>query len=523
MYLKLEELSTEQKLGMLLCARRLHSEEDLAYTLELIKNHAVGCVQIPLSGKMPEIVKAIREVADYPVLLINDMEQGYPRCDIPKVPAMTLAACSNKEYFRAFARGIVASAQADGVSGTWCPVLDIAHGDAPCSMNRLFGDTPEKILNAAEEICKVFTEYGYVATGKHYPGGDDGSLDTHMAEGTALATEQELLDFDLVPYVELNKKGLLPAIMTRHCVFPNIDPDRPASLSKKVIDIIRNQGFDGVAFTDSLAMMGIMQKYGEENVLGMAVAAGNDIVLPNYRTSTQKCYEMLIQNYRDGAFTEERLNEAVRRVLALQQFVAENENKKVTFTDRDLECINNAARDCITAVTDEGVSPSLGDVNKRRLFVVLTEQNFREDASEMEITEKQWYFPREIADKIHENFPNSEVAFLHEFSTAGENDRLLTLATKHDEVVFVTFCVTAAYLGTDCLTRRAESVINALILSGKVSAVLHFGNPFAMKPIYHVPRRIFGYTAHASQAHAIDVLAGKIPALGKLPFEIDFA
>ena len=310
--------------------------------------------------------------------------------------------------------------------------------------------------------------------------------------------------------------------MTTHCVFPNIDPDRPASLSKKVIDIIRNKGFDGVAFTDSLAMMGILQKYGEENVLGMAVAAGNDIVLPNYRTSTKKCYELLLQNYRDGAFSEERLNEAVRRVLALQKFVAENEDKRVILTDRDLECINNAARDCITAITDDGVSASLGDVNKRRLFVVLTEQGFQENSSTMEITERQWYFPREVADKIRENFPTSEVMYLHEFSSAGENDRLLTAATKFDEVVFVTFCVTAPYLGTDGLTRRTESVINALTLSGKVSAVLHFGNPYAMKPIYHVPRRIFGYTAHASQAHAIDVLAGKIPARGTLPFDIDF-
>ena len=199
MYLKLEELSTEQKLGMLLCARRLHNEDGLEETLELIKKRAVGCVQIPLSGKMPEIVKAIREVADYPILMINDMEQGYPRCDIPKIPAMTLAACNNKEYFRAFARGIVASAQADGVSGTWCPVLDIPRVDSPCKMQRVFGNTPERVLAATEEICRVFAEHGYVATGKHYPGGKDNPYDSHMTPSPTYTTEEQIKKRSFIP------------------------------------------------------------------------------------------------------------------------------------------------------------------------------------------------------------------------------------------------------------------------------------------------------------------------------------
>ena len=521
MYLKLEDLSTEQKLGMVLCARRCNNPDDFAYTLELVRNHAVGCIQVPINDKTPELVRAIREAADYPVLIINDMEQGYPRADLPKMSAMTLAACSNKEYIRAFARGIVATASADGFSGTWCPVVDVLHCDGPCSVSRHFSDDPMKVAEAAAEISRVFVEHGFVATAKHYPGGNNLPVDTHMAEGFSELTEKELLEFDLVPYLELMKQGLLPSIMTGHRVFPNIDPERPASLSKPVIDIIRRLGFDGVAFTDSLAMMGILQKYGEENVLGMAIAAGNDIVLTNYRTPTKKCLEMLRQNYRDGMFTEERLDEAVRRVLALQKFVAEREKNRVTLTNRDLECLNNVTRDCITAITDEGVEASLGDPNARRLFVVLTELGFS-DANEAEITQGKWYFPSKIADKIRAEFPNSNVVFLPEFAAAKDNDRVLTEATKYSEVVFVTFCTTSAYLGTDGLTRRAEALINSTIISGKVSAVLHFGNPYALKPIHHVPRRIFGYNSPDSQLHAIEVLSGKIPARGKLPFDIQF-
>ena len=59
-------------------------------------------------------------------------------------------------------------------------------------------------------------------------------------------------------------------------------------------------------------------------------------------------------------------------------------------------------------------------------------------------------------------------------------------------------------------------------MSGKVSVVLHFGNPFAVKPLLHTPRRLFGYMMPDSQLHAIDVLAGKLEAKGTLPFKIDF-
>ena len=63
-------------------------------------------------------------------------------------------------------------------------------------------------------------------------------------------------------------------------------------------------------------------------------------------------------------------------------------------------------------------------------------------------------------------------------------------------------------------------LINALNTSGKVKALVHFGNPYAIKPINHITRVILGYTAPESQNYAIEVLSGKIEAKGKLPFDI---
>lgn len=520
MKLKLEEMTLEQKIGMVFCARRFR-EDDMDFILELVKKRALGCVQG--NAWEPEKIKCILDAADYPILMINDTEMGFPTSDLPAIPPLALAACDKDEYYRAFAKGIVRDAKAAGFNGTWNPIVDLLTGDGPCSVHRKFSDDPLKVAKIAEEISKIYQQNHYLSTGKHYPGSKENKIfDTHMTEGSCKDTKEVLLETSLIPYIYLNKRGLLPSIMVTHTVYHNIDPDYPASLSKKVINIIREQGFDGVAFTDSLAMMGVLQKFGEENVYGMAVAAGNDIVLPNYRTPVKECFDMLRKNYQDGAFTEERLNEAVRRVLTAMEFVGTEPENPTIFTDADRALLDDIAKECITAVTDEGLTAALPGEDKDKLFIILIENDFEPEEDSPEISRTRWYDPNGIAKKIKENFPSSGIEFLGEFSDGPANERVLNVATGYKEVVFVTFCTTAAYLGTDGLTRRTESVINALAHSQKVSAVVHFGNPYALKYLLHVPRKIFGYTIRESQLHAIDVLAGKTKAKGKLPIAVEF-
>lgn len=512
---KLEDMTIEQKLGMVFCARNLEGES-LDYTLELIKKRALGCVQ--LQAHHPELTEKILAAADYPILVFNDAEMGFPTSPLPKIPLMSLSACDNDDYLRAFAKGIVRDAKEAGFNGNWGPVIDILHRDGPCRVHRRISDNPEKVAHAAEVLSEVFHQNHYLSCGKHYPGGHDSLFDTHMAEGFAETTEQELCEFDLVPYIHLNKKGLLPCIMTDHTVYRNIDPKYPASLSKKVIGIIRKLGYDGIIFTDSFAMMGILQKFGEENIYGMAIDAGNDIILPNYRTPVREAFEMLRKNFEDGVFSEEQLDNAARRVLRAQEFVGTKPENPTEFTEKDEETLHLVARDCITAVCDEGISPALGGKNEDKLFIVMeATQNKRGWSGEIEV--ECWYRHEAVAERIRRNFPGAGIEFIPEFSGKDDHERVLNAATKYREVIFVTYCDTTSYLGTDGLTRRSESVLNALIYSGKISAVVHFGNPFALKNLLHINRVIFGYLIPESQLYAIDVLAGKLSPRGKLPFD----
>jgi len=520
MNLKLDDLSVEQKIGMIFCARSFKHDGDLEFVLELVRNHALGCASVPFTR--PDVTEKILEAADYPILMVNDMEMGCPTSQLPPVPMMTLSACDDPAYYRAFARALVTDAKNAGYNGAWGPVIDVLACNGPCRVYRTFSDDPEKVAQAAEEISRVFASNNFLSCGKHYPGGSHGNVDTHMTNIGSDDSLELLLNNRLLPYKRLMEKGLLPSIMSGHTTHPAVDPDYPASLSKKTIDLIRNMGYDGLCFTDSLGMMAIQQKYGADKMMGMAMAAGNDVILPDYRRPIRETYATLLQNYRDGMFTEDRLNEAVRRVLAAQAYVSRQPETPDLFTEQDRNTYTNIAKDCITAVTDPGLAAALDTDNQDRLFIVVEENKDAAQELTNEVMTRNWYHPDAIIEKIHQEFPEAEIEILPAYPSARDNDRVLTAATRHKEVVFVTFCNTRPYLGTDCMTRRVEAVINALNYSGKVSAVVHFGNPYALQPLNHIKRKIFGYMMPQSQLYAIEVLAGKLPARGKLPFQVDF-
>ncbi len=511
-----EKLTVEQKLGRVLCARLVKNKEDIDDVIELVKKEAVGCVQVPVDKNASEIIARIRAAADYPVLIVNDMELGYLPSGMKKISLLSLAACDNQEYTKAFAAKTAYEARKAGFSGCWGPVLDILYKDSPVSVSRKASDTPEGVLRIAEKVSEVFASYNFLSTGKHYPDGESAlAMDTHMVEGSCLLTSEELRSIALRPYYELWNKGLLPAIMTGHTKYPSIDPEHPASLSKKVIDIFRKDGYDGLIYTDSLAMMGILQKYGEAKAMVLALEAGNDIILPNYRTHVKDVYQMMLDAYKEGLISDDRLDDAVRHVMAAEEASAKEPVAPYPVPENIDEILEAIGRDCITADCKDGVKPSI-DPKEKRLFIVLTDMKYAEVGEE--VITSGWYDPRRAINAIKENFPSSDILTLSEFPSPSDNETILNACASYSEVVFVSFCTTAPYMGTDSMTRRVESVIDCINISGKLSALVHFGSPLAVKRLHPIDRVILGYNAPDAQRYAFEVLSGKIEAKGKNPF-----
>ncbi len=515
--LTLEQMTPEQKLGRVIMSRQLGNQDDIDFTVELIKNSACGAVQMTFGPRREELIKLFRDAADYPLLMINDMEHGYPMSNLPKLPLATLAAANNPEYTRMFAAALAKEAKENGFNGCWGPVIDIILEDRPCTVSRVAGDSADAVFEVTKEIFKTFDSYNFQSTGKHYPGEKGMPYDSHMVAPHSQITKEEILKTSLVPYLKLMKEGLLRTVMVGHHICDNIDPGTPSSLSKKVIDIIREQGFDGVMYTDSLAMMSILQTFGEKEAYAMALMAGNDLLLPNFRTPMRDVYNMMLESYREGKITDERLDEAVRRVMALEQYCARVPENPVPVPENIGEILKMAARDAVTADCAEGVDAAI-DPEKRRLFVVVTPMDFNGKDEEGEVTITTQYTPALALSCIKKNFPNAEIELIPEYPSSADNLRVLKAAQHHDDIVVVSYCYTAPYLGTDCLTRRIEAVIDALSMPGKLEALVHFGNPLALNNLLPIDRKLLVYSSPESLPYAFEILAGKYPAKGKNPY-----
>jgi beta-N-acetylhexosaminidase len=145
---------------------------------------------------------------------------------------------------------------------------------------------------------------------KHMPGHGRAVADSHLELPTVTATEAELIATDFAPFAALAD---LPAGMTAHIRFAAIDPDRPATASPAVIDLIRRRiGFQGLLLTDDISMQALSGTIPDR--ARAAIAAGCDIVL--HCNGTME--EMAGAVAATGAMTDAALRRAAA-ALALRE------------------------------------------------------------------------------------------------------------------------------------------------------------------------------------------------------------
>lgn len=160
-------------------------------------------------------------------------------------------------------------------SGT-TPVVDLARpGTHDVIGDRAFGDDPELVITLAREVVDGMLEVGSLPIVKHIPGYGRVAVDPHFDCPVVDTNLDDLRATDFRPFAALRDA---PWAMVAHLVFTQIDTERPASVSPKLIDLIRSAiGYDGVLITDCLSMEALKGTPGER--VAAALEAGNDIAL----------------------------------------------------------------------------------------------------------------------------------------------------------------------------------------------------------------------------------------------------
>lgn len=99
-----------------------------------------------------------------------------------------------------------------------------------------------------------------------------------------------------------------------HNTIQKIDSTYPASISKKVINILKNDlGFTGIVLTDDIAMNALAEFNNQDQAAILAIEAGNDMIMTR-RPSLH--YQEIINAINNNIITEERINESVTKILA---------------------------------------------------------------------------------------------------------------------------------------------------------------------------------------------------------------
>ena len=100
-------------------------------------------------------------------------------------------------------------------------------------------------------------------------------MDSHKALPTVTAPRAELDAHDFAPFRALNDIAMG---MSAHIVCADIDPDRPATTSPIMMQVIRQDiGFDGLIMTDDVSMEALSGTIADR--AAASIAAGCDIVL----------------------------------------------------------------------------------------------------------------------------------------------------------------------------------------------------------------------------------------------------
>ena len=163
-----------------------------------------------------------------------------------------------------------------GIDVNCAPVLDLPQpGADPIIGDRAYGDNAEEITTLAMAACEGFLEGGVLPVIKHIPGHGRANVDSHKALPRVKENLTSLFTSDFVPFKNLN---FMPWAMTAHVMYEQIDKNHPATLSKKVIQLIRDHiGFDGLLLSDDLSMQALdgSLKYRTAS----ALAAGCDVAL----------------------------------------------------------------------------------------------------------------------------------------------------------------------------------------------------------------------------------------------------
>ncbi|MBR4740614.1 MAG: glycoside hydrolase, partial [Bacteroidales bacterium] len=243
-----------------------------------------------------------------------------PAFRLPQYPNMTQLAASGRTkdvYDAALEIGTYLAGY--GIDINFAPVADVNTNPRNIVIGpRAFSNDPHVAAPMVKAYVKGLQKTGVLACLKHFPGHGDTTADSHFGYAMSRKTWEEIEDCEMIPF-EAGLSAGAKIVMTAHISLPNVTgSNTPSTLSPMILqEKLRGElGFKGVIITDAMEMGAIIRQYPIEDACVMAIKAGVDILL--CVREYPQAFETVMAAVRRGEIPESRIDESVRRILALK-------------------------------------------------------------------------------------------------------------------------------------------------------------------------------------------------------------
>ena len=468
---------------------------------------------------------------------------------------MALGATGNQAL--AYSQGQVLGCEMRslGINADFAPVLDVnTNPNNPVIGLRAISDDPNLVAQLGGAQIQGIQSQGVSATAKHFPGHGDADTDSHLGLPRVTYSRQ-VLNQHLVPFKTAINGGV-DMIMTAHIVVDAIDPNLPATLSKPVLTGLLRQelGFTGVITTDALDMEGAQlavmtpaeqAKYKElknkedsakqkadkdptqadsvreastefKNFLApirarvavKALQAGSDILLNTKDAAA--VVDGIKAAVKDGSLTSAQIDQSVLRILKWKQKRGVLKTEPIDAASVQAKLGTAASRDVASQIARNSVTLLRNDANKAPLNAA--------KGTRVLVAGSSWANPELLPEPL--KAAGFSVVFTQdpdakENPSDSEISAWVRQAANVDTVIFASYAPGA----------QQFKAIDALVATGKQVIVINTSLPYPLARYSgggagpQVVAEIYANNSVALAA-AVDVLSGKVNAVGKLPVSV---
>jgi beta-N-acetylhexosaminidase len=327
----IDGMSLEEKIGQLFIS--MNGVLAPAYLNDVIDRFHVGGMRFGRapSSEVREHIRHSQSRSRIPLLFASNPEMGgFGTATDGTLVATHLQAGSHPDASIAYELGRVAGVESAAMGCRWAlaPIVDIHYNWRNTVVStRSFGNTADIVIERAKRFLDGLAESGVASAIKHFPGDGVDERDQHVITTyNTLSADEWRASYGRV-YRELIAYGV-QSIMVGHIGAPHLSRALrpgitdseilPASLAPELLhDLLRGElGFNGVVLTDSTLMVGMTQAMKRSDLVPSAIAAGCDMLL--FMRNPEEDFEYMLDGYRHGVITPERLDEALQRILGFK-------------------------------------------------------------------------------------------------------------------------------------------------------------------------------------------------------------